>query len=439
MSISLITAGFILLLNPCVWLWDVLPDFVGAILIMIGIRKIALLSDSSERMNLDLAELAVLSAAKLAAAFLLQGGSGMAKLLSSFVFALLEGICLLRLIKGSFSMFELLQMRFCDQRETTPFVSMESTGKMLSIYTVARLVIGFLPELSEFSSQNYSSDVETRGGAKWMMYLVAAAATFIAFAIVTVLFVKAMKKLSADRATVRNSVAAAEEMKRADLSEWYSKKWRFYKYLFVAGFIFSVFVYIDWIDYFPKVITASLFCMISLFCASKPFERVLAVVTNVLFGAASVISTLALSAFRSNGEYVSVLTETVRYEDETVVEQNANRLSLLLARNSDAKADYYKITVLLIILAALFFASVMLMTELVRRRRQAELVETNRKEARIKKFRREMLIVRLLAVGASVSAVAYPLLKPSFPEINVIMIVFGVASAIAASLADLVD
>ena len=440
MSIPLITAGFILLLNPCVWLWDIFPDFIGAILILIGMKKAAFINDTSERMNVDLLTISVISALKLALAVLFRNDPGMTKLLSSFIFALLEAIYLIKLFKGSFSLFELLQMRFCDQRETTPFVSMESTGKMLSIYTVCRLVVGFLPEISEFSSKNYNPKVDDgRMGAKWMLYLMAAAVTVIAFVIVSLLLIKAMKRFSSDRATIDNSAQAVEDMKRADVSEWYSKKWKFYKYIFVAGFLFSIFLYIDWIDYFPKVIAAVLFCILTVYCSKNAFERILATVVNALLSVSSVISALAISAFKNNGEYLASLTQTVNYDNETVTERNDTRLRLLLERNPDAKADYFKITVLLIIVALLFFASVMLMTEFVKRRRTAELVETNRKEARIKKFKREILLLRLFATGAAASALAYPLLRPYFPEIYVFLIVFGVASAVMSHYTDLVD
>ncbi len=440
MSIPLITAGFILLLNPCVWLWDVFPDFIGALLIMIGIRKVAFINDTSEKVNTDLLSLAALSAVKLALAVLLRSEPGMTKILSSIIFAILEAICLLRLFKRSFSLFELLQMRFCDQRETTPFVSMENTGKMLSIYTVFRLVIGFLPEIAELFSKNYNPNVDDgQISAKWSLYFMAAAVTLVAFVIVAALLVKAMKKFSADRATNENSVAAAEQMKINDISEWYSKNWKLYKYIFVAGFIFSIFLYIDWTDYLPKVIMATMFCILSVFCAKNVFERVLSVVTNALLAVSSVLTALSLSAFTSNSEYVSALTQTIIYDDEKVTEQNDNLLALLLQRNPDAKADYFKITVLMVILALLFFASIMLMTELVKRRRTAELIETNRKEARIKKLKREILLVRLFATGAALCALAYPIAKPYFPQIYVFMILFGIATAVTAHLTDLVD
>ena len=441
MSIPLITAGFILLLNPCVWLWDVFPDFIGALLIMIGIKKVAFINDTSERVNLNLLSVAVLGALKLAMAILLRGATGMTILLSSFIFALLEAIFLLRLFKGSFSLFELLQMRFCDQRETTPFVSMENTGRVLSVYTVFRLVVGFLPEITEFSSKNYNPNIvdDGRGGAKWALYFSAAGITFVAFIIVAIILIRSMKKFAADRATRENALAAVEDMKRADISEWYSKNWRFYKYIFVAGFIFSIFIYVDWIDYFPKVIMATLFCILCIFSAKNTFERVLAVVTNVLLAVSSVLSSLALYAFKHTPEYVAALTQTVKYDEETVTEQNDNLLAMLLQRNADAKADYFKITVLHIILACLFFASVILLTEYVKRRRTVELIETHRKEARIKKLRREMLLLRIFATGAALCAALLPVLKPYFPQINVLLVLFGAASAVMSHFTDLVD
>ncbi len=266
MSIPLICAGFILLLNPCVWIWDILPDFIGAILIMYGIRKVSFISETSERVNVNLLALSLLSALKLALSVILRNEVGMTRVILSFVFAVLEGICLLRLFKDTFSFFELLQMRYCDSRETTPFVSMEGTGKMLSIYTVCRLAVGFFPEIAELSGKDYTLETYDLTSSRWTVYFLAAAVTFVAFAVIVPLFIKSMRRFAADRATLVNSVAAGEKMKASDPSDWYSKKWRLLKYLFVAGMLFSISLYVDWTDYLPKAIAAALLCTVSLFC-----------------------------------------------------------------------------------------------------------------------------------------------------------------------------
>ena len=426
MSIPLITAGFILLLNPCVWLWDIFPDLIGAILIMIGMRKIAYINDTSENVNSNLIMISMISAFKLALGIILRDTPGMTKVLLSFVFAVLECIYLLRLYKSFFSLFDLLQMRFCDERETTPFVVMESAGKVLSIYTVVRLVVGFLPEIVEFRP-----GMATVGGVmsstKRMLYVFAAALTAVGFIAVSVYLIRAMKKFAADRATPKNAIAESERIRKADVAEWYSRIWRFNKRLLAIATVFSIFFFADWVDIFPKVIAAIFLAFLTILCAENRFAKVMAVVTNVLLGVTSVICTVRMTRFFT--EYKNAL-ESDEYE---------NRLALLVMRNSEAKQEYITVAVLMALVGLLLFASYLLMTDCVKKTRLRELEEAGRKGPRLKKLSIQILVLRILASLAGVAAAAFPFVRLVFPEFFVILVVLGAATALWTYFVDLVD
>ena len=81
MSIFLIVTGLIFLLNPCVMMIDVLPDFIGAILIMIGIRKVAFISESCEKLNDRLWVVMLLSLLKLSLSFFMRNARSDVQLL----------------------------------------------------------------------------------------------------------------------------------------------------------------------------------------------------------------------------------------------------------------------------------------------------------------------------------------------------------------------
>ncbi|MBR6917341.1 MAG: hypothetical protein IKN38_04075, partial [Clostridia bacterium] len=112
MSIVSLAVGIVFLLNPCVWLWDVLPDFIGAAIIIFGIRKIAFMSDATEKIFNGAWKVALISVIKCALGIILYGTPGMTKLLLSFIFTVAELAFAVRLISDLFSTLDILQIRY---------------------------------------------------------------------------------------------------------------------------------------------------------------------------------------------------------------------------------------------------------------------------------------------------------------------------------------
>ncbi len=95
MSMILIATGLIFLLNPCILMLDLLPDFIGAILIMIGIRKVAFISESNERLNDRLWIVMLVSLLKLSLSVLLRNANSDIRLTVYFIFTVAELILLI--------------------------------------------------------------------------------------------------------------------------------------------------------------------------------------------------------------------------------------------------------------------------------------------------------------------------------------------------------
>ena len=399
MNTVLITLGLVFLMNPVIWLWDVLPDFLGAFLIMFGMRKIVLLYDETEILWRRMWRVVFISSAKVALSFLVGGAEGGVKLITSLAFTAFEIIFLLPAVVGTVGLAEKLQERFCDATAETPPSRLPSLTVFLSVYTVIRLVVGFLPECAELIASGRFGNVITGDGkyypsdSKWMLYIVAAGLTSVLFVIALIMTIRAFKRYAADRATQVAAIGAAEKVKQSDVTYWNARKWALVRNPFIISALVSTFLFIDGIDFFPKIIAAIIICALTLMHSQGLLERALAVVGAVALGCLSVISNSRLSDF------------FMEYNSETVI-----------LWSDTAKEEYTVITVLVIIEAALTFAMMLLMTELMKRARLCEFGDSSSEKSASKKFRRQMLLMRLAMILSLGAAVAYPLLRPYYPD-----------------------
>lgn len=419
MNTVLIALGLIFFLNPVVWLWDFLPDFIGAFLVMYGIRKIVLLNEETEYLWRRMWRVALVGAAKPVLGYLFYGTEGGVKMILSIVAAAMEFIILIPAIRGILTCLDELQSRYCDPDLTTPSSKFSSLIIFLTVFTVFRLVVGFLPETAEIVSNGRFGSVIANDGryypsdSKWMLYILAAAVTFVPFIVAVVLVIKNFKRYRADRATPQNALAAAEAAKADDIVFWNSKKWRLERTPFIASAFLCIFLFVDGIDFLPKAVAALVITAMTVIHSKSVFERVIAVVGGAALAVSSVLANMRLSAFFS--EYHS---EEVSLWDEA------------------AAADYKVITVLLIIQAALLFVTFLLMTEFIRRSKLEELKEYGFTST-IKIFKRQMLALRISTVLPLAAAVAYPILRPANPDLALpILILTGAVVVVFAVRVD---
>jgi|GEM_PF-2142846 hypothetical protein len=413
MSVVLIAIGLLFFLNPCVWLWDVLPDFIGAFIIMLGMKKIIFLSDETEDVYKCLWVVVTISAAKSVLSVFISDNVGF-RLLAAVVFAILEGIFLTIAVCRTVKCLNGIEYRFCDPNVPLPDSRFPALEKVLRVYTIFRIVVGFLPEFSLLSDIGKFGDVVSDGSydpvdSKWSLYLMALLITTVFLVVVLVMFFSAFSKYNKDKETPRAAVAAAEEVKAADISVWYGKKWRILRIPFTVCAVLSIFFFVDNVDYLPKALAATLLCILTFMSASNIAQRVIAVVANAALAVSSVIVSLRLSDFFEN------------YGDE-----------FRSIWDTEARKDYFIITILFIIQALLLFASFMLMTEVVKKTRLRQLSECGVPEKNVKRLKRQILRVRITSVAALLAAAAYPIFRPDFPGVIAILVLAGVVNAIFA-------
>lgn len=411
MSLVLIILGIAFMLNPVVWAWDVLPDFIGAFLVILGIRKIIFLNEDTDRLYSALWHVAIISIVKTVVSVSLYGVSGGEKIIVSIVFATLEGIYLIPAIARTFRTLDSLQGRYCDPSANVPDSRFGTVSVVLVIYSVIRLVIGFLPEVVEILPNNKYGSVLSEGryypsDSKWALYILSAGVTLVLAIAPVVIMIRGASRYGKDKTTPSAAVAAAEADKAADIPVWYAKRWRKVRVPFAAAFFFSIFLFFDGIDYLPKAVAATLLCVLSVMHSKGVFEKILAVVANALLAAFSFILNSRLSAF------------FLEYSDESVT-----------LWDDEAKADYNVITVIMVITVALLFASSLLATEMIKREKIRQLNEDGHSSKEMKTFKKRMLIFRLSLVLPAAAGSAYPFLRPELPGLAIALILAtGIAS-----------
>ncbi|MBR0302641.1 MAG: hypothetical protein IJQ80_02215 [Clostridia bacterium] len=417
---ALICAGLLLLLNPCVWIWDVLPDFIGALLIIIGMRKIIFLNEQTEAAHRRLWIVAIIGVAKLVVSISLSGASGMIKLLVALIFAVAELVYLVPLVFGVPTLLDDIGTRFLEPGDTSCGDPFRALSRVLSVYTAVRIILSLIPDLFELSGGEEplgaaadASDLFS--DSKSMLYIVVAALCTVGFIIVAVLTLIAFRRYSRGASCLERAVAASDEINRADPAEWYSKKWAAYKIPFIASIVLSIFFYIDGVDCFPKVIAGVIMCALTFMCSTSLIERALSAISSAALAAATVLCARGLSSFYSDfGSEIAIMN------------------------SADAKDRYFTLTVLLIIQAALLFVSFVLMMRSVCRLKIRHLDELGGREKLIKSFRVRTVFLSVVYSLSIAAAIASPIFLVAFPEIRVVLTFTGIAAA-ATSLFTEID
>ncbi len=163
MGITCIIVGLFFLLNPNIILIDVLPDFIGYILILIGTAKIARLNLTLHDAFADFRNLLILSLCKLPALWVylsFAGGTGdVWGLLFAFGFGFFEAFFGVRAFRGLFNGLTLL----ANAREgeeaahSSVFVRLKEVRLLTYLFIVAKPTLATLPELTNLTSEEYGT------------------------------------------------------------------------------------------------------------------------------------------------------------------------------------------------------------------------------------------------------------------------------------------
>ncbi len=161
MGFGLIAVGILFLFNPNVHIFDVLPDFIGLLLIYRGLFAMSFSTEKLRDARGFLWKLIIITAARAASLLVIPGKSDSFTLLLVFSFGILEAIYAIPLIAGLFDGFYDLGRQYDAQSVFFPVKDknghVTERAEKLKVYTMVFFVVktaaAILPELTALDMQ----------------------------------------------------------------------------------------------------------------------------------------------------------------------------------------------------------------------------------------------------------------------------------------------
>lgn len=294
-SFALVLVGLMFFFNPCVNLFDVLPDIIGALLVYAGLKKAEIADGYFEDARKLSFYMIWLYAIKLAFSFTVLSNSDNA-LPYTFISSTLEIIILLSFFHKLFSGFEYTLMRCENGRADVP---VNEAYAYSIIFVIAKCVITFLPELFELAIQGEDTDLSVNAGyymttanVKNYAILLGLFIQLILGIIFIVMMCRFFAKVRGHKAYIAYLAEKYDEEIVAYRPKYINRYLSTACTLAIVSVVFTADVFIDGVDFLPDVFAAIAFilCMRSL-CNVGSYVK-FPTVPTVLLCVTSVASTV---------------------------------------------------------------------------------------------------------------------------------------------------
>lgn len=177
--------GILFFMNPCFRMIDFLPDFIGCILIVAGTSKLAAIDYRIENARKYAIYYAFVSFIKLPLSFYIFTRERGYLLPATFVFSVLEGMLMVGFFVSLIGGFQyLLSRENCDNNHLK---LSESASVICFIFSIARAVISFAPEILSLGSQKDSFNYNYYATAEMNAAMIKPYAEILAFVLLFIL------------------------------------------------------------------------------------------------------------------------------------------------------------------------------------------------------------------------------------------------------------
>ena len=259
---SLIIIGLFFFINPNYGVLDVLPDFIGATLLLFGFLHFADIDDRAKSAQKALLVLAFVNAAKYVSLLLLLDAEGTVwRLIFTFCFSVGEGVLFAYGMAKFFDAIVYQSMRHdCDR-----FLSGFSTAKSMTVLiAILKNFLALLPELTALSSEYGNVEAGGASSADTAAF-VFKALTFLNLLIVTIYgigwFLYMVRYFRALRQERSFLVTLEEQYERDVGSHREVLTYNALKtagMLFFTGLIFALPLWLDGLDFLPDFVSGVL-------------------------------------------------------------------------------------------------------------------------------------------------------------------------------------
>ncbi len=448
MNTLAICIGILFFLNPTVGIIDIFPDFIGALLLLWGLRRVLFLSEKIENAVPKLWGLFAVSVVKTVLMLFTAGMGGSTQVLLSFAFSVGEGLLLCNILSPLADGLDLMKIRygtrFTEEKVPSPRntkgLSAEEKKELKALkkrikketkydiskfrvpvisYTVFRLVMCFLPEATELRISKPSTEemgVAALSEFKGLLYgvIIPVVCFFMIFAVIRT--VKTFKGYGADKGMLEAFDEAFEKDKREYPTRHKRKLIKTAYIMFMLSVASSAYFFADNKDILPKIMAASAFAVLIGYFGRGFREKIAGFVLCGALGATS----LLYYSFADNyfSEYL---------------ESNAEWLE-------GAAALYRPLCIVMAVQAVLLFV-LMIYSSVFLRRCSIEIFEsmddTETTEKKIKNFKLQMTVFRFVALVFCIAAALYAPLRPTYPMILTILIGLDAALILSAYFVDM--
>lgn len=257
-GLILIAIGFVFLVNPCIHIIDILPDFIGFILMCFGIDKLSDLEGRFAAAKKGFIELAVISAVKTAGLVLLPHIDEIFVILLVFSFGILEAMFFIPAMKNLFEGFRYFGLR---SGAVSPGERSERTQSLACVAYCFRIVLAFLPEVPKLFTNSSSAVIGGAGSVEWTDFTV----IFYYMASIIVLAVgipsafkmwKYISKISRDEVFCEYTAAKFAETVAGDEAFAAQKQMRAVNVVITLSAVFLINIYFDYVNWMPCFISA---------------------------------------------------------------------------------------------------------------------------------------------------------------------------------------
>lgn len=286
-----IFAGLIFFFNPSFNLLDILPDFIGAALIMTGLSKMYMFDGNFEDAKRSAKFLLWISVLRFSLCLWVNSGHRDYVMPFTFIICVLEIIYMISMFKGLYLGLEYTLMR-ADSERLTKQVNEAFTFSF--IFTFVSKLLEFAPNICDLIKQDAELDLSAGASYKMPMaqmkvYVLGACivCSFILGVIYLFVTSTAWIKIIADKNYAPFIKGKYENYLENDREAFIASKMQTVYFLVMAGFVFLFNFYADGINLLPSVIGILLFFAASLYLSGISGTRKSLVFSLALPAAAS--------------------------------------------------------------------------------------------------------------------------------------------------------
>jgi hypothetical protein len=276
MGIGYILAGIIFLFEPFINIVDILPDFIGYLLILRGISKMADIEHKMFLAKTKLTHALAVACGRFAVMLLglVSDFDNTLILLFAFSFAVLEFFFVLPAFNALFDGLEYLQLRYSPSGIS---VKTENVAKLTPIFISVRSICAVLPELTalktEYGYVTSEGITDWTGTMRTMLIAICAGAALV-FGLVWLADIrKALIDLKQNNAFWALIEEKYETEVVPDESKAIKKTVKAFWRLWLAGSFFLLFISIDFYYVIPDFVFG-IFAFFAFLCAAQYTENV---------------------------------------------------------------------------------------------------------------------------------------------------------------------